>query len=218
MISNPLPGEHPESATDEVGRLRAELEETRRTALISAGLYRSAETNVSNVITLLANWRKTGPPLGTSMWRWWDQRLVELATALSELPVPDQPEPVLKSDLPCIPPPEWEFHTVLGAAADGSGGRVLLPGDMGPKVIRRRVSYGDWEPVHPDHWAEAPSCSGQAEVTVPNNFAAEDDNALVSGHPAGTGIRGLLEHVGIDTTGRDITVAGRIVDPAPTEG
>jgi hypothetical protein len=30
-----------------------------------------------------------------------------------------------------------------------------------------------------------------------------------------TGIRGLLEHVGIDTTGRDITVAGRVVDPAP---
>jgi hypothetical protein len=29
------------------------------------------------------------------------------------------------------------------------------------------------------------------------------------------GIRGLLEHVGIDTTGRDITVAGRIVDAAP---
>jgi hypothetical protein len=30
-----------------------------------------------------------------------------------------------------------------------------------------------------------------------------------------TGIRGLLEHVGIDTTGRDITVAGRTVDAAP---
>ncbi|NUP16603.1 MAG: hypothetical protein HOZ81_10940 [Streptomyces sp.] len=29
------------------------------------------------------------------------------------------------------------------------------------------------------------------------------------------GIRGLLEHVGIDTTGQDITVAGRIVDQAP---
>jgi hypothetical protein len=31
-----------------------------------------------------------------------------------------------------------------------------------------------------------------------------------------TGIRGLLEHVGIDTTGRDITVAERVVDAAPT--
>lgn len=30
-----------------------------------------------------------------------------------------------------------------------------------------------------------------------------------------TGIRGLLEHVGINTTGRDIAVAGRLVDPAP---
>ncbi|MFJ1653669.1 hypothetical protein ACIOC2_20225 [Streptomyces sp. NPDC088337] len=28
------------------------------------------------------------------------------------------------------------------------------------------------------------------------------------------GLRGLLEHVGIDTTGRDITVAGRVVDEA----
>jgi hypothetical protein len=29
------------------------------------------------------------------------------------------------------------------------------------------------------------------------------------------GIRGLLEHVGIDTSGRDITVDGRLVDAAP---
>ncbi|MEV5163878.1 hypothetical protein AB0K66_04520 [Streptomyces werraensis] len=32
--------------------------------------------------------------------------------------------------------------------------------------------------------------------------------------PARPGIRGLLEHVGIATTGRDITVAGHVVDPA----
>lgn len=35
--------------------------------------------------------------------------------------------------------------------------------------------------------------------------------------PKFTGIRGLLEHVGIDTTGRTITVAGKTVDPAPGE-
>lgn len=34
-------------------------------------------------------------------------------------------------------------------------------------------------------------------------------------HADAPGIRGLLEHVGIDTTGRDITVAGRVVDAAP---
>ncbi|MFF9215590.1 hypothetical protein [Streptomyces viridosporus] len=34
--------------------------------------------------------------------------------------------------------------------------------------------------------------------------------------PTRPGIRGLLEHVGIDTTGRDITVAGRVVDTAET--
>lgn len=33
--------------------------------------------------------------------------------------------------------------------------------------------------------------------------------------PEPSGIRGLLEHVGIDTTGRDISVAGKVVDAAP---
>ncbi|MFP8944740.1 hypothetical protein ACLIYM_25355 [Streptomyces fenghuangensis] len=32
------------------------------------------------------------------------------------------------------------------------------------------------------------------------------------------GLRGLLEHVGIDTTGRDITVDGKVVDAAPAGG
>lgn len=32
---------------------------------------------------------------------------------------------------------------------------------------------------------------------------------------AATGMRGLLEHVGINLTGRDITVAGEVVDRAP---
>ncbi|WP_426568136.1 hypothetical protein [Streptomyces canus] len=36
----------------------------------------------------------------------------------------------------------------------------------------------------------------------------------LDGEPKPTGIRGLLEHVGIDTRGRDITVAGRVVDAA----
>jgi hypothetical protein len=31
------------------------------------------------------------------------------------------------------------------------------------------------------------------------------------------GIRGLLEHVGIDTRGKSISVAGKVVDPAPPE-
>lgn len=68
----------------------------------------------------------------------------------------EQAEPVRKSSLPCTPPPEYEFHTVMGARPDGMDGCMLMPGDMGPRVIRRRVSYGDWEPVSPDHWAGEP--------------------------------------------------------------
>lgn len=78
----------------------------------------------------------------------------------------DQIEPVRKSSLPCTPPPEYEFHTVMGARPDGLDGCMLMPGDMGPKVIRRRVSYGDWEPVSPDCWADEPvSSPGWAEAT-----------------------------------------------------
>ncbi|MGX1513979.1 hypothetical protein [Streptomyces collinus] len=39
------------------------------------------------------------------------------------------------------------------------------------------------------------------------------EGAFLTDEPSG--IRGLLEHVGIDTAGRCITVAGRCVDPAP---
>ena len=66
---------------------------------------------------------------------------------------PDDTEagPIRKSLLPCIPPPEWEFSAVLGAPH----GVMLIPDeDAGPIVVRRRVTWGDWEPVKPDHWAE----------------------------------------------------------------
>jgi hypothetical protein len=71
----------------------------------------------------------------------------------------DQTEPVRKSSLPCTPPSEYEFFTVLGARPDGLDGCMLIPGDMGPKVIRRRAKYGDWEPVRPEHWASEPESS-----------------------------------------------------------
>ncbi|MDX3637803.1 hypothetical protein PV728_48045 [Streptomyces europaeiscabiei] len=76
------------------------------------------------------------------------------------------PEPIRKGLLPCTPPAEWEFHTVYGART-GSDGCALFPGDTGPVVIRRRVSYGDWEPVRPDHWAEEPSAEASAAAAVP---------------------------------------------------
>jgi hypothetical protein len=54
-------------------------------------LHRSAHEDVTRVIALYERWAKAGPPpLGTSMSRWWDARLVELHDAI--LPPDDQPK------------------------------------------------------------------------------------------------------------------------------
>ncbi|MFC9497726.1 hypothetical protein [Streptomyces sp. NPDC056982] len=73
----------------------------------------------------------------------------------------EQPDPIRKGELPCIPAPEWEFHTWF---AHPDGGGDLVPGQHARGVqVRRRVTYGSWEPVHPDHWAEElPSDAGLA--------------------------------------------------------
>ena len=56
----------------------------RQTAVVLAALHRSAEADVSRVIDLYERWVKVGPPpLGTSVSRWWDKRLVELHAALN---------------------------------------------------------------------------------------------------------------------------------------
>ncbi|MDX3582507.1 hypothetical protein [Streptomyces europaeiscabiei] len=50
-----------------------------------------AETQLAGVRTLYDRWVKAGPPpLGTSVSRWWDRRLVELGAALrpEEPPTP----------------------------------------------------------------------------------------------------------------------------------
>lgn len=63
--------------------------EAEATARVFAGLHRSAEQDVSRVIALYEQWVKAGPPpLGTSLSRWWDARLVELHDAI--LPPHDQ--------------------------------------------------------------------------------------------------------------------------------
>jgi hypothetical protein len=77
------------------------------------------------------------------------------------------PTPIRKSDLPTTPPPEWEFFTWF-PLPDGSGD--LVPGQRDRGVhVRRLVTYGDWEPVRPDHWAgEVPTAAasaGQAPAT-----------------------------------------------------
>lgn len=50
---------------------------------------------------------------------------------------------------------------------------------------------------------------------APGPAATQATDGCTSACDGVTGIRGLLEHVGIDTTGRDITVAERTVDAAP---
>jgi hypothetical protein len=66
-------------------------------------------------------------------------------------------EPIRKSLLPCIPPPEWDFHTWFPRP---DGGGDLVPGQHSRGVqIRRRITYGDWEPVRPDYWADEESAS-----------------------------------------------------------
>lgn len=56
---------------------------------ITATLARESEATVQRVIALYEQWVKAGPPpLGTSVPRWWDKRLVELHNAI--LPPTDQ--------------------------------------------------------------------------------------------------------------------------------
>jgi hypothetical protein len=65
--------------------------ERETTTRLFAALHRSAEQDVSRVIALYERWVKAGPPpLGTSMSRWWDARLVELHDAIR--PPADQPK------------------------------------------------------------------------------------------------------------------------------
>jgi hypothetical protein len=87
--------------------------------------------------------------------------------------VNDQTEPIRKGLLPCTPPPEWEFHTVFGTRT-GTDGCALFPGDAGPVVVRRRVTYGDWEPVHPDRWAAEPETDARTAATPAGPAPATD--------------------------------------------
>lgn len=62
------------------------------------------------------------------------------------------PPPVSQDRLPPRSPPEYEYRTVLGGT--NAAGVMLWPGQHpGRAVIRRLVTYGEWEPVTPDHWA-----------------------------------------------------------------
>ncbi|MEV5977529.1 hypothetical protein [Streptomyces sp. NPDC052114] len=84
------PGERNSAAQQLLGLLAAppnpaatDPAEARKSARMYAALYSSAEQTVSRVITLHEQWTKAGPPpLGTSLSRWWDARLLELRDAI----------------------------------------------------------------------------------------------------------------------------------------
>ncbi|MFD8254959.1 hypothetical protein [Streptomyces werraensis] len=82
-------------------------------------------------------------------------------------------EPIRKSSLPTTPPPEWEFFTFFPYPEEDGGDMVRGQRQRGVQV-RRLVTYGDWEPVRPDRWADEPdtavSSAGQAPAT---NHTAE---------------------------------------------
>ncbi|MDX3009617.1 hypothetical protein [Streptomyces caniscabiei] len=94
-----------------------EATEPEKTARVFAALHQSAEQNVSRVIVLYERWVKAGPPpLGTSVSRWWDARLIELRAALGE--TKEQPS------APCEQHPD---AVVIGGMC---GGCTQYPSDM----------------------------------------------------------------------------------------
>ncbi|KAF2774657.1 hypothetical protein [Streptomyces sp. OM5714] len=71
------------AALDEPVPAATEATELETTARVVSALYRSAEEAVTRVITLHEQWVAAGPPpLGVSVSRWWDKRLVELHNAI----------------------------------------------------------------------------------------------------------------------------------------
>ncbi|WP_435279132.1 hypothetical protein [Streptomyces sp. 1222.5] len=78
----------------------------------------------------------------------------------------NQTAPIRKSLLPCTPPPEREFSSAFATGPDSEPGLLLVPGDAGPVVVRRLVTYGDWEPVRPNRWADEPETDAVAVSAV----------------------------------------------------
>ncbi|MEV8432022.1 hypothetical protein ACWHLZ_27950 [Streptomyces chartreusis] len=76
-------------------QVSAPNEVDEKTTRVLAALHRSAEEDVTRVISLYERWVKAGaPPLGTPVSRWWDARLVELREAIR----PPDEEPALGAE------------------------------------------------------------------------------------------------------------------------
>ncbi|MBI0296315.1 hypothetical protein JBE04_18050 [Streptomyces sp. PRKS01-29] len=78
-----------------------------------------------------------------------------------------EPAPIRRSDLPPTRPPEFELFTWF-PLPDGGGDMVRGQRQRGVQV-RRRINYGDWEPVRPDHWAAEPERQ-ETSAGVPRNL------------------------------------------------
>lgn len=95
----------------------------------------------------------------------------------------DPTAPIRRSELPPIPPPEWDFHTWFPLP---DGGGDLVPGQLDRGVhVRRLVTYGDWEPVRPDRWADEPEtdCAAASAVVSPPTGRADDVAAAIASCP-----------------------------------
>ena len=86
----------------------------------------------------------------------------------------NQPEPIRKSSLPTTPPPEWEFFTFFPYPDDDGGDMVRGQRQRGVQV-RRLVTYGDWEPVRPDRWADEPAPAAVSAAVAPLTDRAADE-------------------------------------------
>ncbi|MFD5384319.1 hypothetical protein ACFWMG_04980 [Streptomyces sp. NPDC127074] len=83
-----------------------------------------------------------------------------------------EPEPIRRSDLPSIPSSESEIFTWF---PHPDGGDMVRGQRQRGVQIRRRVTYSDWEPVRPDHWAdesEGPGVHAAAEGSTESPLPA----------------------------------------------
>jgi len=107
-------------------------------------------------------------------------------------------EPIRKSLLPSTPPPEWEFSSAFPTGPEGEPGLLLVPGDMGKTVVRRQVSYGDWEPVRPGHWAAEPLSLNDA-IAEWNEYDDERDREKGGEQPTEDHRLALSQALGLGT-------------------
>lgn len=75
--------------------------------------------------------------------------------------------PIRRSDLPPTRSPESEIFTWF--PHPGGGGDMVRGQRQRGVQLRRRVTYGDWEPVHPERWADEPE---QQEAPTATDAAA----------------------------------------------